>query len=152
MRTEDMLARVPIFVALSPSQLSTLARMVGHRMFPRGMEIIREGDTDAALYIILHGQVEVTKKGSSEQPDLQLATMGPGDFFGEMALLDGAPRSATVTALSTTECLLLTRLVFYTTLREDPQIAISMLSTLSKRVRDADASAQRSLISWTAKI
>jgi CRP/FNR family cyclic AMP-dependent transcriptional regulator len=146
MRTEDMLARVPIFVALSPSQLNTLARMVGHRMFPRGMEIIREGDTDAALYIILQGQVAVTKKGPPGHPDLQLATMGPGDFFGEMALLDGAPRSATVTALTTTECLLLTRLVFYTTLREDPQIAIAMLSTLSKRVRDADDSAHRSLV------
>lgn len=146
MNTEDMLSRVPIFVALSPSQLTTLARMVGHRLFPRGMDIIREGDADAALYIILQGQVKVTKQGGPDQPALQLATMGPGEFFGEMALLDGAPRSATVTALTTTECLLLTRLVFYTTLREDPQIAISMLSTLSKRIRDAEVVTQRSLI------
>jgi CRP/FNR family cyclic AMP-dependent transcriptional regulator len=146
MSTEDMLARVPIFVALSPAQLQTLARMVGHRMFPRGMVIIREDDTDAALYIILQGQVSVTKKRGPGQADMQLATLGPGDFFGEMALLDGAPRSATVTATATTECLLLTRLVFYTTLREDPQIAVAMLATLSKRIREVEQAAQRSLV------
>jgi CRP/FNR family cyclic AMP-dependent transcriptional regulator len=135
---EDMLARVPIFVALSKEQLGTLARLVAHRTFPRGTVIIRENDTDAALYIILKGQVSVVKKGLEGQPDIKLATLEEGDFFGEMALLDGAPRSASVTALTPTECLLLTRWVFYTTLRSDPEIAVAMLPTLSKRVRDAE--------------
>src|SRR4051812_42264826 len=109
MSTEEMLARVPIFVALNKEQLNTLARLVAQRSFPRSTVIIRENDTDAALYIITRGQVSVTKKGALGQPDLQLATLSEGDFFGEMTLLDGAPRSATVTALVPTECLLLTR-------------------------------------------
>jgi CRP-like cAMP-binding protein len=138
-----MLARVPIFVALSKEQLSTLARLVAHRTFPRGTVIIREDDTDAALYIILKGQVSVTKKGPAGQSELKLATLDEGDFFGEMALLDGAPRSASVTALTPTECLLLTRWVFYTTLRSDPEIAVAMLPTLSKRVRDAEEVTKR---------
>lgn len=138
-----MLARVPIFMALSKEQLSTLAKLVAHRTFPRGTVIIREDDTDAALYIILKGQVSVTKRGPAGQDDLKLATLDEGDFFGEMALLDGAPRSASVTALTPTECLLLTRWVFYTTLRSDPEIAVAMLPTLSKRVRDAEEVTRR---------
>jgi CRP/FNR family cyclic AMP-dependent transcriptional regulator len=143
---EDLLARVPIFVGLNRVQLRTLAKLVSHRTFPRGTVIIREDDTDATLYIILNGQVAVTKQGPAGQTDLELATLGEGDFFGEMALLDGAPRSATVAAVTPTECLLLNRWVFYTTLRSDPEIAVAMLPTLSKRIREAEAVAWRSMV------
>ena len=87
-----MLARVPIFAALNKDQLAGLARLVVRRSFPRGTVIIREGDTEAALYIIAGGQVSVTKRTLPGSPDLYLATLNPGDFVGEMALLDGAPR------------------------------------------------------------
>jgi CRP-like cAMP-binding protein len=137
--TEELLARVPIFIGLSPDQLKTLARLVAQRTFPRGTVIIREGDdADASLYIILTGQVEVSKAGLPGQGAIKFATLSEGDFFGEMSLLDGAPRSATVTAATSTECLLLSRWVFYTTLRSDPEIAVAMLPTLSKRIRDAE--------------
>ena len=139
MTSDEVLARVPIFIGLSPEQLKTLSRLVAQRTFPRGTVIIREGDeSDASLYIILKGQVDVTKQGGDGQPDIKFATLSEGDFFGEMALLDGAPRSATVTAATATETLLLSRWVFYTTLRSEPEIAVAMLPTLSKRIRDAE--------------
>jgi CRP/FNR family transcriptional regulator, cyclic AMP receptor protein len=133
-----MLAQVPIFAALSRDQLSALARLVVRRQFARGQVLIREDDTDAALYILVSGQVSVTKRGAAAGSEVHLQTLGPGSFVGEMALLDGSPRSATVTALSNTECLILTRWVFNTTLRSDPSIAVAMLPVLSRRVRQAD--------------
>ena len=138
MSIEELLARVPIFAPLSKEQLAGLARLVVQRQFARGQVLIREGDTDAALYIVVSGQVSVTKRGASGVADLHLQTLGPGSFVGEMALLDGSPRSATVTALVATDCLVLTRWVFNTTLRSDPLIAVAMLPVLSQRVRQAD--------------
>ncbi|HUS17177.1 MAG TPA: cyclic nucleotide-binding domain-containing protein [Chloroflexia bacterium] len=138
MSIEELLARVPIFAGLNKDQLAGLAGLVVRRSFPRGQVLIREGDTDAALYIIVSGEVSVTKRGAPGNPDLQLATQGPGAFVGEMTLLDGSPRSATVTALSPTECLVLTRWVFNTTLRSDPLIAVAMLPVLSQRIRSAE--------------
>ena len=138
MSIEESLARVPIFAPLSKEQLAALARLVVQRQFARDQVLIREGDTDAALYIVVSGQVSVTKRGAAGGADLHLQTLGPGSFVGEMALLDGSPRSATVTALVTTECLVLTRWVFNTTLRSDPLIAVAMLPVLSRRVRQAD--------------
>ncbi len=138
MSIEELLARVPIFAPLSKKQLAELARLVVQRQFARGQVLIREGDTDAALYIVVSGQVSVTKRGTAGGTDLHLQTLGPGSFVGEMTLLDGSPRSATVTALVATDCLVLTRWVFNTTLRSDPLIAVAMLPVLSQRVRQAD--------------
>lgn len=139
MSIEELLARTPIFAALSREQLSTLARLVVRRTFPPGAVIMREGDTDAALYVIASGRVSVGKKSSATGADVQVATLGAGDFVGDMTLLDGGPRSATVTAISATDCLVLTRWVFNTTLRSDPLIAVAMLPYLSQRIRKAEA-------------
>ena len=133
-----MLARVSIFAPLNKEQLSNLAQLVVRRSFARGTVIIREGDTDAALYVIIIGDVAVTKRGTSGTGELQLSTLHAGDFFGEMALIDGSPRSASVTAVTATECLVLTRWVFNTTLRSDPLIAVAMLPVLSRRIRETD--------------
>ncbi len=138
MSIEEFLAKVPIFSALSRPQLANLAKLVQQRTFPKGTVIIRQGDTDATLYIIQSGSVKVTKKNASGTGELQLAAMRSGEFFGEMSLLDGSPRSATVTAVEQTECLMLTRWVFYSTLRSDPEIAVAMLPTLSQRIRIVD--------------
>jgi CRP/FNR family cyclic AMP-dependent transcriptional regulator len=138
MSIEEMLARVPIFAALNREQLGALARLIVRRTFNAGQVIIREGDTDAALYIIASGQVAVTKSAGPIGRPTPLATLGPGEFFGEMALLDGAPRSATATALTPAECLVLTRWVFNSTLRSDPLIAVAMLPYLSQRIRNAE--------------
>ncbi len=140
MSIEEFLAKVPIFSALSRGQLSNLAKLVNQRTFPRGTVIIREGDTDATLYIVVSGSVRVTKKRSGNAGEVNLATLTSGDFFGEMGLLDGAPRSATVAAVEPTDCLLLTRWVFYSTLRSDPEIAVAMLPTLSQRIRSLEES------------
>jgi CRP/FNR family transcriptional regulator, cyclic AMP receptor protein len=138
MSIEEFLAKVPIFSALSRPQLANLAKLVQQRSFPRGTVIIRQGDTDATLYIIQSGSVKITRKNPTGTGELALATIGSGDFFGEMTLLDGSPRSATVTAIEPTDCLMLTRWVFYSTLRADPEIAVAMLPTLSQRIRNVD--------------
>jgi len=135
---EEMLARVSIFAPLSKEQLASLASLVVRRSFVRGSVIIREGDTDAALYVIVSGDVAITKRIATGTGELQLATLHAGDFFGEMTLIDGAPRSASVTAITPTECLVLTRWVFNTTLRSDPMIAVAMLPVLSRRIRETD--------------
>lgn len=138
-----MLAQVPIFAPLNKDQLSGLATLVVRRIFPRGAVIIREGDTDAALYIIVNGEVRVSTQPGNGAPEVILATLRTGAFIGEMALLDGAPRSATCTAITPTECLVLTRWVFNTTLRSDPLIAVAMLPVLSRRVREADEATRK---------
>ncbi len=138
-----MLAGVPIFAPLNKEQLSGLAKLVVRRVFPPGAVIIREGDNDAALYIIVNGEVRVSTQTGNGASALHLATLHAGAFIGEMALLDGAPRSATCTAISQTECLVLTRWVFNTTLRSDPLIAVAMLPVLSRRVREADEATRK---------
>ena len=134
MTTEELLARVPIFAGLNREQLSRLSRLVVSRQFPRDSVLIREGDGDAALFVIVSGLVGVTKRTPSGA-QLELARLTAPDFVGDMALLDGMARSASVTALEDTECLVLSRQFFFATLRNDPEIAVAMLPTLSLRIR-----------------
>jgi CRP/FNR family transcriptional regulator, cyclic AMP receptor protein len=132
--TEELLARVPIFAGLTRDQITKLARLVASRSFPRAAVIMREGDGDAALYIIVHGLVSVTKR-TPNGDSVELARLSAPDFVGDMALLDGMARSATVTALDDTECMVMSRQFFFATLRNDPEIAVAMLPTLSLRIR-----------------
>lgn len=134
MTPEELLARVPIFAGLSKEQLARLARLVVARQFPRGSIMIREGDGDAALYVIVSGLVAVTKR-TPNGAQIELARLTAPDFVGDMALLDGMARSASVTVLEDAECLMMSRQFFFATLRNDPEIAVAMLPTLSLRIR-----------------
>ena len=93
MAHEDELAKVWIFEKLERSDLQRMAKVVVPRSYKQGEAIVKEGEQAVAFYVIVRGKVEVTKEGTS------LATMGPGGSFGEMALLDGHPRSASMVAL-----------------------------------------------------
>jgi len=132
-----MLKKVPIFSELAPRDLDRLAAIVVPRQAKRGEVIIREGDQAAGVFIIVSGKVEVVRgQGRNEQV---LATLGPGDFFGEMALFEGFPRNATVRALEDTECLALTRWDFLAELKNHPEIAVAMLQVLVRRLRAVEA-------------
>ena len=142
MSVEDTLATAPLFSELSRRDLKRLASASITRGYRKGEAIVKEGENAVAFYIIKSGRVEVVK-GLGSKKENPLATLGPGDFFGEMALLDSYPRSASVRAQEDTECLILTRWDFLAELRTNPYIAVQMLPVLSRRLRDAQQGTTR---------
>jgi len=103
------------------------------KIYSDGDVISKEGDKGTEMYIINSGEVKVTKRMEDEQ--VELARLGRGDFFGEMSLLENAPRSATVTAIATTKILVLNMGSFMLKIRRDPSFAFTLLQKMSKRIR-----------------
>ena len=129
---EDLLKSVPIFSELGRGDLSRLAKLMVERTVKAGDAVIEENDQAAGFFVVSSGKLEVERQGKT------LATYGPGDFFGEMALFEGFPRSATVRAVEDSELLAMTRWDFTAELKNRPQIALSMLPVLVRRLREAD--------------
>ncbi|MDI6858759.1 MAG: cyclic nucleotide-binding domain-containing protein [Dehalococcoidia bacterium] len=134
MSVEDTLAEVPLFSEMSRRDLKRLASAVIVRPYKRGEMIVKEGEMAVAFYIIRSGSVDVVRNADSGEKII--ATLGPGEFFGEMAILDSYPRSASVRAVMDTECLVLSRWDFLAELRSNPYIAVQMLPVLSRRLRE----------------
>ena len=125
----DKLAQVPIFSGCTKRELAIIARaskVVSHK---EGTVIAREGERGIGLFLILEGQCNVTIGGKTK------ARLGPGDFFGEVALLDGGPRTATVTATSPVRLVGITGWVFRGLLMEHPSIALRTLESVAGRLR-----------------
>ena len=138
MGREDMLKNVPIFSELGRRDLERLSKLMVPRAIKAGEVIIKEGDQAAGFFVISAGTVEVVR--GADRADAQvLNALGPGDFFGEMALFEGFPRNATVRATEDTECLAMTRWDFMAEMKNHPEIAVSMLPVLVRRLRDVDA-------------
>jgi CRP-like cAMP-binding protein len=131
----DSLRRVPILAALKEEHLDMLGKLANRRTFNPGEVIIRQGDPGAGLFVIIEGSVEVTYRERPSRPEINLNTLVKGEFFGEMSLIDGYPRSATVTALEETQVVELDRWVFLDALRREPNIAVAMLPILTRRIR-----------------
>ena len=131
----DRLQQVPLFSACSGRELRAIAGVVKEVMHPKGTVIAREGDPGVGLFVILDGSAEVTIGGK------RMAKLGRGDFFGEIALLDGGPRSATFTATSDMRLLGLTEWVFRGLLQEHPSIAVKTLESMAGRLRSATKAA-----------
>ena len=129
------LARVPLFSGCSNRDLQLIARVVKDVKHPAGTVIAREGEPGVGLFVIVEGQAEVTIGGKRK------AKLGPGDFFGEIALLDGGPRTATVTTLTDVKLLGLTEWVFRGLMQEHPGIAVKTLQQMAGRLRDATRAA-----------
>jgi CRP/FNR family transcriptional regulator, cyclic AMP receptor protein len=132
MAHEEDLAKVWIFSKLEKSDLERIGKVVVSRSYKAGEEIVNEGEQAVAFYVIVKGKVEVTKGGAA------LNTLSAGDGFGEMALLDGYPRVASVRAAADTDCLVMTRWDFAAELRTNPTIALAMLPVMSKRIRELE--------------
>jgi CRP-like cAMP-binding protein len=96
---------------------------------PAGKVLMRQGDTGVDMMIIVSGSVSVERDGN------RLNTLGPGDFFGEIALLDGGPRTATVTSEEPTRLLVITHRDFHSMMDEFPEVADQVLNALANRVR-----------------
>jgi CRP/FNR family transcriptional regulator, cyclic AMP receptor protein len=137
-KVAELLAQAPLFAELSPEDFEHLAEMARIRTYQRGELIVRQGEPATGCYMIASGAVEVIKE-AREAPPTVLATLGAGEFFGEMAVIDDHPRSATVRALDETECVAIRRTDFLETLQRQPQIAIRLLPILVRRLRQAEA-------------
>ncbi len=138
MDREDMLKKVPIFAGLDRRHLKQLSKLMVPRAFKAETVIFRENDQAAAFFVITSGKVEVVRDADSDKPH-PLATLGPGDFFGEMALFEGQARSATVRALEDTELLAMTRWDFSAELNSNAEIAVAVLETVVRRLRELEA-------------
>jgi CRP-like cAMP-binding protein len=130
--TTEFLAKVPLFQSCSEDEIRAIAEIAQESDFEAGQLIITQGTPGQAFYMILSGRVEIIRDGRS------LGAYGPGDFFGEMSLLDNAPRSATIRALDPTRCLMLSSWDFKALIEKTPSIAVKLLEVLSRRLRVAD--------------
>jgi len=131
---EDQLKQVELFENLDTKEVRLLAKTCTERQYPAGAVLMKEGEPGAGLFILVEGKVSVAQG----QPPREIATLGAGEVIGEMALLDDLPRSATVTALAPSRCLLVPVWDFRATLRESPDIAIKLLAQLSRRLRKTE--------------
>ncbi len=126
------LSRVPMFSRCSNAQLEELASNSKERSVGAGDAIVTEGETGDEFFVIADGAAEVTRGGTA------VAKLGPGDYFGELALLDPAPRDATVTASAPTNLLVLSRDVFAKALDDLPALRNAVLTGMARRIHDSD--------------
>jgi diguanylate cyclase (GGDEF)-like protein len=137
----ELLARVPLFEELGAEDLDWIARATHARAFSEGDHLFEIGEPGRSLFILTAGTVQVLHPN---QPDgFHLARMGPGEFLGEMALLDDSPRSATVKAICDVETLVLDKADFHRLVLERPDVAFKLLEVMSRRIRNADEQISR---------
>jgi len=130
----DALAAVPLFAGLGADGLVDLARGMRVRRFRRGETVFHVGDPGDALFIVMAGSIKITLPADTGDEAI-LATLRAGDFFGEIALLDGAPRSATAVAIEPTETYVLSRDGFRELIATQSQMREALLATLAAEVR-----------------
>lgn len=130
-----LLRGMEIFQNLTVNELAAVASLAEPRTFAPGDKIITEGEVGESMYLIISGKVGVQKR-ADDGCDVDLAEMGPGEYFGEMALFDNEKRSATVNAQEQTQVLVLHKQEFGEAVREYPQVALQMCKELSRRLRE----------------
>jgi CRP/FNR family transcriptional regulator, cyclic AMP receptor protein len=131
----DAIRRVPLFAELSDDELAQVARLFKQRTFAPGETVAKEGSGGAAFYLIQSGTANVTVAGR-ERPAL-----GPGDYFGEIALIDEGARSATITAVEELDCYGLTFWDFRPLVQENAAICWKLLQFMVGRLRTAESAA-----------
>jgi CRP/FNR family cyclic AMP-dependent transcriptional regulator len=134
--TTQFLARVPLFQNLKKRQLQSLSKRLVERNYNADHAIVTQGKGGEGFFIIVSGQTKVLRT-RADGSQVEVNAFGPSDFFGELALLDDGPRTASVITTEPTECLVLTRWDFYGALKDDVEMAITILQELAKRFRVA---------------
>ena len=132
----EALAKIALFANLNADGVKRLANVATERSFDAGAEIVKEGEGGIAMFVIVSGNVEAVKKDNGNE--VHLADLGAGSFFGEMALFENFPRSATIRAKSAVTCLALTEWEVQAELRTSPEIAVAMLKVFARRIRAVD--------------
>lgn len=135
----DSWAHLPFFASLRPADRRALGASGALHSYPAGAMLVEEGQrSDVGLFIVIRGSVRITQRNTSDgvRP---LALLGPGEMFGEMALMDDEPRSATATAITATLAFVTPIFDFPAMLRRNPEVAIALLAQMSQRIRAAEA-------------
>jgi CRP/FNR family transcriptional regulator len=131
----ELLKTVPLFALCDARSVERLGMLVEEVDLPAGRVLFRQGDTAQELFIVVSGHVRVERDGGL------IADSGPGDFFGEIALVAGGPRTATATCVTPCRLLVLGRRDFHSLMDEFPGLKMRVLETLAKRVRALDTAA-----------
>jgi CRP/FNR family cyclic AMP-dependent transcriptional regulator len=132
----QVLAKVPLFQGLSKRQLQGLAATATQRTYAAGDRIVTQGQGGIGLFVILSGSAQAIHTAAEGQ-EIVVNTFGPTDFFGELAMLNDEPRTASVVATADTECLVLARWEFLGKLKADAEMAVLILQELTKRFQKA---------------
>ena len=130
-RRTELLAGCPLFRGLDPEQLAAVAGSATEVAFATGRVIARQGEIGTGFFIVVEGSVRVVRDGAT------IATLGPGEFFGELSVLDRRPRIAQVVAAEPSRCLALASWDFERVLLEHPALALAILRELAGRLRSA---------------
>lgn len=133
----ELLSRVSLFSELSREELERISRVAIPRSFPAGVRVFHEGDQSDACYLVRSGDLRVTREHSDGRA-IALATLGRGDIFGELAMLDGQARSASVETLSDSELLALPAADFRRLLAQHSQISVKLIAALTRRLRETN--------------
>ena len=133
----ETLRGVPLFESLDDDAADTICSLLDNGECEAGTVLFRAGDAGDSMYLIEEGKVQISMR-SSDGEELILAVLGQGDFFGEMALIDGNPRSANATVVDTSKLSVLSRKHFLAFLASSPNVAVEMLTALSRRLRRTD--------------
>lgn len=128
----EALKETPIFVKTTEESLATLLKVAIQKTVQAGTKIVEKGQSGLGFYLILDGTAEVVAGGK------KLAELGKGSFFGELSVIDGAPRTADVVAKTETTCLVISQWAMRGTITTHPEIALSMLEELVRRLRATD--------------
>jgi CRP/FNR family transcriptional regulator, cyclic AMP receptor protein len=130
---EQAMARAPLFASLSKGDLRSLAEVTSVERYQAGATVVKEGAPGTAFFVILEGQAKVVIGSRA------VSRLGPGDFFGEISLLDGDPRTASVTADSPLLCLKLGGSHFLQLLSDQPKLMLKLLREVARRLRAAES-------------
>jgi len=132
-----VLRAVPLFASLPDDQLRMLTTMVSRRSVTRGTNVVAAGDLTDSLYIIISGRLKVMMS-DADGKEVILAILGPGEFFGEMGLIDDSPRSASVLTIEPCELLAITKRDFKNCLAGNFDMTMALMRGLVRRLREAD--------------
>ena len=124
----ELIKNAPLFASCSKRELADVASLADELDLPEGRPLIRQGERGREFFVLLEGEAEVTRDGTP------MATMTAGDFFGEIALVSDAPRTATVTATTPVRVLVVTDRAFRSLLERSPQIQLKVLRALAERL------------------
>jgi CRP/FNR family transcriptional regulator, cyclic AMP receptor protein len=134
-----LLEQVDLFRHALPESLDAMAKLGRVRRFGKGKRLMHQGAVSDRMYVILSGCVRVQRSHPDLREPVVLADLGPGETVGEMGVLDGEPRSATVLALEATEALELSQRALQDSILRDPELSGALLRVLSRRLRGTDA-------------
>ncbi len=134
----DLLGQCVLFSKLQPDQLADVLQSCRRQALPAKQVLFHRGAAGQEMFVILSGGVKVSTL-SSDGKEIIFDVLGPGDFFGELSLLDGRPRTCTITTLTSSRFLVLPRTFFFRFLEQMPQSAIALLQVLANRLRQMDA-------------